>query len=887
LTTYGESFERAVAAAMAGATVVTANTRSARGLKAAAERRLRSSGAWPTPEVLPYGAFVERLYAEALVAGLATAQALQHEQELQLWRQIIASSASGREMLLPDAAAALARESFSQAMEFGVTLDPAQMSASSDTRAFSGWAREFRRQVAARGWTCEAMLARELAPHLRELQLPEELFVFAEEITPAQREFLDALGEAGVGITRGAGFDVAAETRAQRHTFDGVSDELRTAATWARQQVEANPDARVGVVLFDLERKLAQVESTFRAVLNPEQLLEQGSVAAFEIASALPLGGYPVVRCALQLLELFAGPVEFDSFHALLRSPYLAADAEAAAKFVTGVRKKARRQVSLEDFSFWLHEREELAQLRTAMDGLKKHSAFSSEQPAAYWADIAREILKAFGWPGKVKLSSEEYQCTEKWRELLTAIASLELLEWRTDFGGFVARLERAAAGRKFKPETRGAPVQIMDANEAEGSVFDALWIGSCSDELWPDAPRGSALLPIALLKDAGVALVGTEQWETRIERVTARLLQSAPRVVLSLARRTDDEREQRWSPAFARIEEADEEILMARPLAERFAKAEMEEVKDSAAPALGDDEEARGGSKLLEDQSNCPFRAFAVRRLLAKEDEGPNEALAPTERGSLVDRALQLIWEELKDSAGLQRADRAAVVERAVDQAMVDVLPPSANAWTARFRQLERERTVDVLTQWLAVEERRKAFRVVGHQIEVETDVGGLKLRGRLDRLDEVDGAHVVIDYKTGGSNQVSAWQVPRPRQPQLPFYTLAMQKQGRDVAGATFAIVRNGECGFLGYVREKDMLPCSDPAKRCFDGMTFNEYSALWANELERIADGFVRGEAAVDPKSLPGMSGTPCQYCHLTALCRIGELTAGEPDEGEDNE
>ncbi len=146
----------------------------------------------------------------------------------------------------------------------------------------------------------------------------------------------------------------------------------------------------------------------------------------------------------------------------------------------------------------------------------------------------------------------------------LSAISSLELLEWRTDFRGFVARLERAAATQNFKPETLNAPVQIMDAGGVGRFVFDALWIGSCSDDLWPDSPRFSPLIPIALLKAAGVAVVGTPQAEARISRITSRLLQSAPRISLSLARRTEDEREQRWSPFFARFPVASETIEIA-----------------------------------------------------------------------------------------------------------------------------------------------------------------------------------------------------------------------------------------------------------------------------------------------------------------------------------
>jgi probable DNA repair protein len=515
------------------------------------------------------------------------------------------------------------------------------------------------------------------------------------------------------------------------------------------------------------------------------------------------------------------------------------------------------------------------------VERLPKHSAFSSEQSAGYWSDVSRRVLETLGWPGRVALNSEEYQCTERWRELLVAISSLELLEWSTDFPGFVERLEHMAAAQNFKPETLNAPVQIMDADEAEGSVFDALWIGSCSDDLWPDSPRPSPLLPVALLKDAGYPLVGTTQADLRTARITGRLLQSAPGVALSMALRTDDERVQRWSPVFTKIALAAETIALAQPLALCFEPVELEAISDAVAPALGEDENARGGTSLLQEQSNCPFKAFAVRRLLAKQAEGPNEALAPTERGKVVERALQLIWDLLKGSDGLRRPDLPELVERAVDAAMASELPIRNDAWTARFRRLERDRTIEVLTEWLAMEARRTPFDVMGHQIDVEMTLGGLQLRGRIDRLDEIGDAHVVIDYKTGAVNGVKVWQIPRPRMPQLPFYSVAMQDRKFNVAGIAFGAVRRGEAAFRGYMSGPGLLPCTAPRKDVFEGQGFTEYSARWAVELERIASSFVQGAAAVDPQVGPGLSNSSCEHCHLASLCRVGDIATGDAD------
>ncbi len=885
---YRECFELAVSAAVAGATVLAANTRSARAIQAAAERRSRiSNSAWLTPDVLPYGAFVERLYSDAVVTGAVTVQALQREQELQLWRQIIERSACGREMLLPDSAATLASESFRAASEHGIPLDSPLMNVSSDTRAFSAWSAEFRRQLTEHEWTCPALLSRELIPCLSSLRLPSQVFLFLAEITPAHCNLISALADAGVQVFTAPEPEADADAIPLRYEFDGVTEELRAAALWARRQVEGAPDARIGVIFFDLARKLSQVESAFRSVLHPEHLLGLQAASIFEIASPIALAEYPVVRCALQVLSLFAAPLEFHSFESMLSSPYLAVEPNSVARFIADVRQRARRQVSFEDFERWLRESNELPGLRAALKELPKHSAFSSEQAALYWADISRRILEAVGWPA-VSLNSEEFQCTKSWRELVAAVSSLELLEWRTDFRGFVGRLVRAASTQKFKPETLNAPVQIMDASEAEGSAFNALWIGSCSDDLWPDSPRVSPLIPIALLKAAGIAVAGTPVAEARTARITSRLLHSAPGISLSMARRTEDEREQRWSPSFAHFPVATEILELLPLLAERFESANLDAISDFTAPVLLSSEVVRGGTSLLQEQSNCPFSAFAIRRLLAKQFQGPNEALAPTERGKVLDLALQLIWEQLKNSDGLQRADRAAIVEAAVDEAIARELPSSNDPWSTRFLALERQRTIEVLTEWLTLESTRKPFHVVGHQLPVEVKLGGLSLRGRLDRLDEIDDAHVVIDYKTGGSITVSAWQVPRPRMPQLPFYALAMLQQDFNLAGVSFAVVRKGASMFKGYLRDKDLLPCTDPAKRTFEGLPFDDYAARWAEELEAIATSFTQGIAAVDPKILPGRSGSSCQHCHLMPLCRVGDLPGDEFEgEGESDE
>lgn len=890
MTAYRQCFERAVAAAMAGAVVLTANTRSARTVRASAESRLRTERAvWPSPRVVPFEALIEQLFFEAVAAGHLSLLALSPEQELELWHQIIQRSAVGRQMLLPTSAAALAAQAFRLACDYHLPLDSSLMAASADTRAFAGWAGEFEQQLAAHRWSCSAHFARELTPHLAELALPESLYVFVDELVPRRRQFLAELAENGV-LVEGEARDGAMESSgAQRREFAGAVEELQAAAQWARRQIEMSPTVRVGVVVFDLDHRRPQVESAFRAALNPENLLGQPSSEAFEIAAPLALADYPILRCALDLLHLLASPLEFSRFRVMLASPYFAfgATADAVARFLASITVQAQREVRFADFQHWLTASDELVELRARLTALPIASSLATARTLPQWVQLARQLLQAFGWPNGVALASTEFQCMQSWRDLLAAIVSLELLESQVDYSTFLSHLERAATRQQFKPESRNAPVQIMDVAEADGSTFDALWLASASDELWPTLPPASPLLPISLLRDAGWPLFGTPAGEAWIARHTARLLDSAAEVVVSLARRSEDDREQRWSPLFTSLPQRDEPTS-ASSLADSFASVALDALADQQAPALTADEKIGGGTALLEDQSACPFRAFAIRRLHARQSEGPNDALSATARGKLVERALQLVWEQLGDSEQLrQHDDCGELLANAVDRALSEEFAPTSDDWTVRFRQLERERTIALLREWLACERKRPPFLVLAHQQPVEMRLGGLTLHGRLDRLDEVDEQYLVIDYKTGVPDSVNSWSVPRPRRPQLPFYAAALRQQKFDLAGIAYAALRRGDCMFRAYGRDKEMLKASAPHKDDFNGAAFDDYLPLWQDELTRLASDFVAGAAAVDPKSLPGHTHSPCEYCHLSALCRIASATDDEEAEAGDND
>ena len=83
----------------AGCAVVTPNRRLAANLKHEYDARQIAAGksAWPTADILPFSALVERVYGDALHSGRAAGLPvpLAPAQELALWENIIRESEVG------------------------------------------------------------------------------------------------------------------------------------------------------------------------------------------------------------------------------------------------------------------------------------------------------------------------------------------------------------------------------------------------------------------------------------------------------------------------------------------------------------------------------------------------------------------------------------------------------------------------------------------------------------------------------------------------------------------------------------------------------------------------------------------------------------------------
>jgi len=283
----------------------------------------------------------------------------------------------------------------------------------------------------------------------------------------------------------------------------------------------------------------------------------------------------------------------------------------------------------------------------------------------------------------------------------------------------------------------------------------------------------------------------------------------------------------------------------------------------------------------VLADQAACPFRAFAHFRLATRGLENPEAGLDPRERGILLHELMASLWRTLRDRETLRATSEeelGKLIDRAAGDAVAAVRARRPGRLEGAFADLERERLAGVAREWLEIERARKPFEVHLLEERVTLFAGGLRLTGRVDRVDrllDAQGGLAVIDYKAGKPN-VSQWLGPRPEEPQLPLYALAPVDE--EIRAVAFAKLKVGELGFVGLARDDQALPGVRTVAEYRGGSarveSWRQLLEGWREAVDALGEGFASGDARVDPRD--GLA--TCARCDLAPLCRVHERLGG---------
>ncbi len=485
--------------------------------------------------------------------------------------------------------------------------------------------------------------------------------------------------------------------------------------------------------------------------------------------------------------------------------------------------------------------------------------------PSAWSAHFAK-LLAALEWPGNDVLSSGEHQALAEWDELLSRFAILDAVVGVCALTTALNALQQLSSEAGFQSENEGQPVQVMGIPETAGLGFDYLWLAGMTDEAWPRRPNPNPFLPINMQRSAGLPRSTARRELDYAIRTTSRLLNCAGTVVVSYAER-DQDRVLRPSPLFTELDRRDPPA--SRP---RFwpSAATLETVSNSTAPPVAPDFVPRGGTRILELQAKCPFRAFAEIRLGARSLEVSEAGLNARDRGSLLHIVLEHVWAALVTQSAMQaltEEELTNVIRKGIEGTFRHKYHKGAfeDSFEREVRLIEAGRIETLVKEWLQLERARTPFTVESQELSQRVSIGALQFDARIDRVDRLaSGREVIIDYKTG-EVATSQWDGARPDSPQVPIYSIAHRAP---IAAVAFARISADSCEFEGIAQESNTLPgveAGDLASRL----------AEWRTVFETLARQFLEGDARVDPKTFPAT----CAFCQLRPLCRIAPEETSE--------
>lgn len=298
---------------------------------------------------------------------------------------------------------------------------------------------------------------------------------------------------------------------------------------------------------------------------------------------------------------------------------------------------------------------------------------------------------------------------------------------------------------------------------------------------------------------------------------------------------------------------------------------------RDTSFNSWGEASPERLSASALEKFWDCPFIYGAERRFKQSDDPAMDLDLDHRGRGSLLHAIVEgLTAEPMRFDHS--ESELAALIDAAREREGIRLgderLWPAIRAQHIRlalsFLQFEREwRTQFPETRTVG---RELAFDVTSEEL------GGVRMRGRLDRVDRDDsGRYALIDYKAGAAG-LTNWQSWLPGYSvQLALYAMLLERgltslPAGPVVAANYYVVKRRERhqGFRVRDETAKLYPAQDRGRSWINEMEKAELFAQLQSMLKTAVTEISAGRLNPNPRKI-----TLCESCNWRSLCRAPHL------------
>jgi len=504
-------------------------------------------------------------------------------------------------------------------------------------------------------------------------------------------------------------------------------------------------------------------------------------------------------------------------------------------------------------------------------------------QPLSAWIAGVRTVFEAFDVRAKAAVRPREILAYERFFKALYIVSEIEReRQLSPDEFSAVAAEILADESVRFRPSSGG--VAVLEPKSMLGADLDHVFVLGLAEGIFPAPINEDAALD--LFERKALAAKGVEfaeaaelaRWEDLSFYFT--LLAGRGQVYLSFPS-TIEGRESVESGYFSRlgIKAARADGVSASSVVEQrtlWLRGEspptpddvigparlqyaVEAIRESSAPydnydgVTGepiDPASIRWSVSQLTTIGQCRFRWFAGKKLHLKIAEEIDIGMDYTKRGSFYHSVLEKAVRKALGDDDI-RAGTLSRLEEAFAEAENDpeVERPVLSNWA-----LQRSEHIKALRKAVeAADFIKPGSRVIELEKWFDAEWKGMKISGRIDRIDDTPEGPVAIDYKTsssvpkGAKDDLGRLSVDL----QIPIYSNVALKSlypGKERGSSAYYSLTKGKI----LRKEKD-----DDIERA-EGF------------LDRLKADLARGDLAVDPD----VELKACAYCDIDPVCRKGE-------------
>ena len=823
--------------------ILTANQRLAAQIQQAWGRSISAKNqVWKTPRVMSLEHWLSFCWNELvdqnhdLVNGYAQIGRLQN---IFYWEQAIAKQDDG----LDQSFATMANDCFELCQRWNIEADQID-DQSTAVNKFKRWAKTYqsildKKQLLTSPSTW-SKVAEGFAQHGLNTENSIYLYGF-QSIPPLQQRVLEAATSDIIPI------EVMGESASiSKYECPEPKVELEIAAKWAAQQLLNDPNQRIGLIIPDLNNRVSET-----ARLINEALAANNCSTAVNISAGVKLSETPLLQSALSLLEMTEYKLPMAHWLGIVNSPYwhfnhlpiqFKVDCELQ------LRETKKYDLSLDKFTQIIRAQQSKLddpdsiqpKLQSLYDvqQLIRQTA-KAKKTFAQWAEFFKQFTAQLGWPGLKQPNSLQYQQIQYWEKLLGFFSELDNLAIEISNSRALRYLQKLANEHLFHPQTGDAPLQVLGLLEAVGLQFDQLWITGMHSDNFPASGSINPVLSASYQRQHKMPFSVPEKELNIAKNLLSNFAINSNQLYVSYPI-TDGKTPLEQSPLICHYEQQNLHTIVGDMALHNWLDQPYScDINiDAGHPYSAPKEPIRGGSSILKNQSTCPFNAFAIHRLWAKEFEQPAIGLEAIDRGSIVHEILYRLWNQWQSSKvflALNKQQLNDQLSTTIDTVLIEQATKNPILLGDNFKQLEKQRLCKLIHQWLEIERQRPPFEVKETEQKKQLSLGELSISLIMDRLDTVEDETLVIDYKTG-SVKSDVWLGDRPEDPQLPLYILASNPQPQ---GCAFASLKGNEQKFIG-ISNNHMIKGIKVADN------WDLQLQDWQQSIDNLAQEFIQGKA-----------------------------------------